>query len=125
MPPLAQCRNGVAREVLVRQNTHWLRSRQWIDLFCSQGSAGIAQAGLHILVLQPWMVAQDLCLYPALSQEIDDELDSKKDALAVGVGDLLQLEGSLQGDGMVEAIAKVVWDTMHKLWACSLGLCFG
>jgi hypothetical protein len=36
-----------------------------------------AQAGLHILVCQSWIVAQDLSLCPALRQEIDDELHCK------------------------------------------------
>jgi hypothetical protein len=36
-----------------------------------------------------------------------------KDALAVGIGDLFELEGALQGNGVRQAIAQVVQDTIN------------
>jgi hypothetical protein len=33
-------------------------------------------------------------------------------ALAVGVGDLFELEGAFEGDGMRQAVAAVVWDAI-------------
>jgi hypothetical protein len=38
-----------------------------------------------------------------------------KDALTVGVGDLLELERPLEGNGMGKAKPKVVRDARHKL----------
>lgn len=35
-----------------------------------------------------------------------------KAALAVGVGDLLELQRALQGDGVCHAVAQVVWDAI-------------
>ena len=77
MPALAQCGNCLTWRVLVGQNPHRSRHHHGIDLFCPQGSAGVAQAGLHIFMCQPWIVAQKLCLRLALSQQIDDELHRK------------------------------------------------
>ena len=53
------------------------------------------------------------CKIQAISSYIASPL--RKDALAVGVGDLFEFWRPLQGDGMGEAVAQVVWDTMHKL----------
>ena len=50
MSALAQRDSGITGEVLVGQNAHRSGRYHGVDLFCLQGSASVAEAGLDILM---------------------------------------------------------------------------
>lgn len=76
MPLLAQCFDSIEREVLVGEKAHPL-DRNSINFFSFQRRTGIAKAGLYAFEANARIVPKNFIGTPALSKEINDELNRK------------------------------------------------